>query len=213
MAPSGAANKEINMGYMGDVKAKTFIDDNASSTTYVAAASTPATTFTLANSSFGTNTGRKITATTTGTGDGTKTVTIVGTDVNGDDATEVISLPGTASTTSGTTTFFQTITSATVSAQPAANVSLGMTADVAGGVFAGRTRIRQANVASGGAIGSVEVRDAGTAGSSLLTLRTQATAGDISTVNIPQDGIVFKNGAYITFSEVNCNSVTVYFDG
>lgn len=201
------------MGYMGDVKAKTFIDDNASSTTYVAAASTPATTFTLANSSFGTNTGRKITATTTGTGDGTKTVTIVGTDVNGDDATEVISLPGTASTTSGTTTFFQTITSATVSAQPAANVSLGMTADVAGGVFAGRTRIRQANVASGGAIGSVEVRDAGTAGSSLLTLRTQATAGDISTVNIPQDGIVFKNGAYITFSEVNCNSVTVYFDG
>jgi len=201
------------MGYMGDVKAKTFIDDNASSTTYVAAASTPATTFTLANSSFGTNTGRKITATTTGTGDGTKTVTIVGTDVNGDDATEVISLPGTASTTSGTTTFFQTITSATVSAQPAANVSLGMTADVAGGVFAGRTRVRQANVASGGAIGSVEVRDAGTAGSSLLTLRTQATAGDISTVNIPQDGIVFKNGAYITFSEVNCNSVTVYFDG
>ena len=201
------------MGYMGDVKAKTFIDDNASSTTYVAAAATPATTFTLANNSFGTNTGRKITATTTNTSDGGKTVTIVGTDVNGDAATEVITLLGTAATTTGTTTFFQTITSATVSAQPTNNVSLGMTADVAGGVFAGRTRIRQANVASGGAIGSVEVRDAGTAGSSLLTLRTQATAGDISTVNIPQDGIVFRNGAYITFSEVNCNSVTVYFDG
>ena len=201
------------MGYMGDVKTKTFIDDNASSATFVAAAAQPTSTFTLAKSSFGTNTGRKITATTSGSGDGSKTVTIVGTDVNGDALTEVITLPGSATTTAGTTAFFLTITSATVSAQPAANVSLGMTADVAGGVFAGRTRVRQANVASGGAIGSVEVRNTGTAGTSLLTLRTQATAGDINTVNIPQDGVLFANGAYITFSEVNCNAVTVYFDG
>ena len=201
------------MGYMGDVKTKTFIDDNASSATFVAAAAQPTSTFTLAASSFGTNTGRKITATTSGSGDGSKTVTVVGTDVNGDALTEVITLSGSATTTSGTTAFFLTITSATVSAQPAANVSLGMTADVAGGVFAGRTRVRQANVASGGAIGSVEVRNTGTAGTSLLTLRTQATAGDINTVNIPQDGVLFANGAYITFSEANCNAVTVYFDG
>ncbi len=169
--------------------------------------------FTLAASSFGTNTGRKITATTSGSSDGSKTVTIVGTDVNGDALTEVITLPGSATTTSGTTAFFQTITSATVSAQPAANVSLGMTADVAGGVFAGRTRVRQANVGSGGAIGNVDFRNSGTAGTSLITLRTQSTAGDISTVNIPQDGVLFDSGAYITFTETSCNAVTVYFDG
>ena len=198
---------------MGDVKTKTFIDDNASSATYVAAAAQPTSTFTLAKSSFGTNTGRKITATTAGTGDNGKTVTIVGTDVNGDALTEVITLPGSATTTSGTTAFFQTITSATVSAQPAANVSLGMTADVAGGVFAGRTRVRQANVGSGGAIGNVDFRNSGTAGTSLITLRTQSTAGDISTVNIPQDGVLFDSGAYVTFTETSCNSVTVYFDG
>ena len=201
------------MGYMGDVKSKIFIDSNAASATYVAVAARPTTTFTLANSSFGTNTARKITATTAGTGDGGKTVTIVGTDESGDAATEVITLPGSATTTAGTTTAFLTITSATVSAQPAANVSLGMTADVFGSIFQGRTRVRQANVGSGGAIGSVEVRDASITGTSLLTLRTQATAGDISTVNIPQDGVVFKNGAYITFSEADCNSVTVYYDG
>ena len=200
------------MGYMGDVKSKIFIDDNATSNTYVAAAARPTSTFTLANSSFGTNTARKITATTLGD-ESSITVTIVGTDEKGDAATEVITLPGSASTTAGTTTAFLTITSATVSAQPAANVSLGMTADVFGSIFDGRTRVRQANVASGGAIGSVEVKDASISGTSLLTLRTQATEGDISTVNIPQDGVVFKNGAYITFSEVNCNSVTVYFDG
>jgi len=197
--------------YMGDVKSKTFIDSNASSNTYVAAAARPTTTFTLANSSFGTNTARKITATTLGD-ESSITVTVVGTDEKGAAATEVITLPGSATTTSGTTTAFLTITSATVSAQPAANVSLGMTADVFGSIFAGRTRVRQANVASGGAIGSVEVRDESISGDSLLTLRTQATEGDISTVNIPQDGILFKSGAYISFSEVNCNSVTVYFD-
>lgn len=198
--------------YMGDVKSKTFIDANASSATYVAVAARPTTTFTLANSSFGTNTARKITATTSGTGDGTKTVTIVGTDEKGNSATEVISLPGSATTTSGTTTAFLTITSATVSAQPAANVSLGMTGDVFGSVFAGRTRVRQANVASGGAIGSVEIRDGSISGDSLLTARTTATEGDISTINIPQDGILYKDGAFVSFSEANCNSVTVYFD-
>ena len=77
------------MGYMGDVKTKTFIDDNASSATYVAAAATSlsTSTFTLAATSFGTNTGRKITATTSGTGD--NGLNIVGTDVNGDALTEV----------------------------------------------------------------------------------------------------------------------------
>ena len=52
------------MGYMGDVKSKIFIDDNASTNTFVAAAAQPTSTFTLAKTSFGTNTGRKITATT-----------------------------------------------------------------------------------------------------------------------------------------------------
>ena len=198
--------------YMGDVKSKTFIDDNAESATYVAVAARPTTTFTLANTSFGTNTARKITATTAGSSDGDKTVTIVGTDENGDALTEVITLPGSATTTSGTTGAFATITSATVSAQPAANVSLGMTADVFGSIFAGRTRVRQVNAASGGAIGSVDFRNGSITGSALLTVRTQATAGDINTVNIPQDGILYKDGAYVQFSEANANSVTVYFD-
>jgi len=73
------------MSFKSDVKSKFFEDTTASSATYVAAAAQPTTTFTLANTSFGTNTGRKITATTAGTGDGTKTVTIAGTDVNGNE--------------------------------------------------------------------------------------------------------------------------------
>ena len=199
--------------YMGDVKSKTFLDTNASSDTYVAAAARPTTTFTLANSSFGTNTARKITATTAGTSDNGKTITIVGKDHNNDDATEVITLTGSAETSAGTTIAFLSITSATVSAQPADNVSLGMTADVFGSIFQGRTRVRQVNAESGGAIGSVLFRDGSLTGTALLTVRTGATAGDINTVNIPQDGILYKDGAFVTFNETQCNSATVYFDG
>ena len=199
--------------YMGDVKSKTFLDTNASSDTYVATAARPTTTFTLANSSFGTNTARKITATTAGTSDNGKTITIVGKDHNNDDATEVITLTGSAETSAGTTIAFLSITSATVSAQPADNVSLGMTADVFGSIFQGRTRVRQVNAESGGAIGSVLFRDGSLTGTALLTVRTGATAGDINTVNIPQDGILYKDGAFVTFNETQCNSATVYFDG
>ena len=199
--------------YMGDVKSKTFIDTNASSATFVAAAAQPTSTFTLAKTSFGTNTARKITATTAGTSDNGKTITIVGTDQNGDALTEVITLTGSAETSSGTTGAFLTITSATVSAQPSDNVSLGMTADVFGSIFQGRTRVRQVNAEAGGAVGSVLFRDGSITGTTLLTVRTGGTAGDINTVNIPQDGILYKDGAFVTFSEVSCNSATVYFDG
>ena len=199
--------------YMGDVKSKTFIDTNASSATFVAAAAQPTSTFTLAKTSFGTNSARKITATTAGTSDNGKTITIVGTDQNGDALTEVITLTGSAETSSGTTGAFLTITSATVSAQPSDNVSLGMTADVFGSIFQGRTRVRQVNAESGGAVGSVLFKDGSITGTTLLTVRTGGTAGDINTVNIPQDGILYKDGAFVTFSEVSCNSATVYFDG
>ena len=167
----------------------------------------------IPKTSFGTNTARKITATTAGTSDNGKTITIVGTDQNGDALTEVITLTGSAETSSGTTGAFLTITSATVSAQPSDNVSLGMTADVFGSIFQGRTRVRQVNAESGGAVGSVLFRDGSITGTTLLTVRTGGTAGDINTVNIPQDGILYKDGAFVTFSEVSCNSATVYFDG
>ena len=88
-----------------------------------------------------------------------------------------------------------------------------MTDDVAGGIFEGRTRVRQLQVSSGGTAGNVEVRNASTSGTANITLRTTATAEDNSTINIPQDGVLFKDGAYITFAETECHAATVYFDG
>ena len=199
---------------MGDVKSKFFLTTTAAGTAVVAALAQPTTTFTLTGTSFGTNIGKQITATTAGTGDGGKTVALVGVGVDGEALTETITLPGSATTTAGTTNYFASVTSATVSAQPAANVSLGILTTSAGQVFAGPTRIRQANVYSGGAIGSVNFRTTSVSGTALLVVRTNATEGNSTTVNIPQDGVYFPvGGAFVTFDETDCNAVTVYFDG
>ena len=199
---------------MGDVKSKFFLTTTAAGTAVVAALAQPTTTFTLTGTSFGTNIGKQITATTAGTGDGGKTVALVGVGVDGEALTETITLPGSATTTAGTTNYFASVTSATVSAQPAANVSLGILTTSAGQVFAGPTRIRQANVYSGGAIGSVNFRTTSVSGTALLVVRTNATEGNNTTVNIPQDGVYFTvGGAFVTFDETDCNAVTVYFDG
>ena len=199
---------------MGDVKSKFFLTTTAAGTAVVAALARPTTTFTLTGTSFGTNIGKQITATTAGTGDGGKTVALVGVGVDGEALEETITLPGSATTTAGTTNYFASVTSATVSAQPAANVSLGILTTSAGQVFAGPTRIRQANVYSGGAIGSVNFRTTSVSGTALLVVRTNATEGNSTTVNIPQDGVYFPvGGAFVTFDETDCNAVTVYFDG
>ena len=199
---------------MGDVKSKFFLTTTAAGTAVVAALAQPTSTFTLTGTSFGTNIGKQITATTAGTGDGGKTVALVGVGVDGEALTETITLPGSATTTAGTTNYFASVTSATVSAQPAANVSLGILTTSAGQVFGGPTRIRQANVYSGGAIGSVNFRTTSVSGTALLVVRTNATEGNSTTVNIPQDGVYFPvGGAFVTFDETDCNAVTVYFDG
>ena len=199
---------------MGDVKSKFFLTTTAAGTAVVAALAQPTSTFTLTGTSFGTNIGKQITATTAGTGDGGKTVALVGVGIDGEALEETITLPGSATTTAGTTNYFASVTSATVSAQPAANVSLGILTTSAGQVFGGPTRIRQANVYSGGAIGSVNFRTTSVSGTALLVVRTNATEGNSTTVNIPQDGVYFPvGGAFVTFDETDCNAVTVYFDG
>jgi len=202
------------MSFMGDVKSKFFLTTTAAGTAVVAALAQPTTTFTLTGTSFGTNIGKQITATTAGTGDGGKTVALVGVGIDGEALEETITLLGSAATTTGTTNYFASITSATVSAQPAANVSLGILTTSAGQVFGGPTRVRQANVYSGGAIGSVNFRTTSVSGTALLVVRTNATEGNSTTVNIPQDGVYFPvGGAFVTFDETDCNAVTVYFDG
>ena len=77
--------------------------------------------FTMVGGSLPPTAPRFVSATTAGSSDGSKTVTITGTDVTDTAVTEILTLAGSASTVLGSQ-LFKTVTSATKSAAPAANV-------------------------------------------------------------------------------------------
>ena len=125
------------------VNVKTIMAETAASNTYFATAARPNTSFTMANTAFASTHnggGAVITATTAGSSDSGKTVTLTGTDLNGNAQTEVITLPGSATDTAGTK-YFLTVTAAEMSTQPAGNVSLGFNASRGMGMFGGRTAL------------------------------------------------------------------------
>ena len=155
-----------------------------------------------------TGTARQITLLSAGD-DSSKSFTVVGTDVNGDALSETVTGADTGTATS--TGYFATVSSITAVGNPAGNVSAGVNSEVAGIVFQGRTRVKNLNWTGGGAIGSIYVRNSGTAGTSLIAVRSDATLGVNDHLSLAADGVVFASGAYITYTETQCNSVTAFY--
>ena len=137
------------------------------------------------------------------------TFTVVGTDIHGDALSETVTGADTGTATS--TGYFATISSITAVGNPAGNMSAGINSNVAGVVFKGRTRVKNLIWSGGGAIGTVNIRNSGTAGTSLIDVRSDATLGVNSTLNLTSDGVLFGSGAYITYVETQCNSVTAFY--
>ena len=102
-------------------------DQTPASNTYFAAAAQPNLAFTMAATTLAAahNGGVvNVTITMTGTNDDDKICTITGTDSDGATQTEAITAAGGAGTVQGAL-LFKTVTSATMSAQPGANISVG----------------------------------------------------------------------------------------
>ena len=155
-----------------------------------------------------TGTARQITLLSAGDDSGIE-FTVVGTDVNGDALTETVT--GVNDDTATSTGYFATISSITAVGDPAGNMSAGINANVAGVVFKGRTRVKNLNWTGGGAIGTINIRDSSTAGTSLIAVRSDATLGVNDHLSLAADGVVFASGAYITYTETQCNSVTAFY--
>ena len=153
-------------------------------------------------------TARQITLLSAGDDSGI-TFTVVGTDIHGDALSETVTGADTGTATS--TGYFATISSITAVGNPAGNMSAGINSNVAGVVFKGRTRVKNLIWSGGGAIGTVNIRNSGTAGTSLIDVRSDATLGVNSTLNLTSDGVLFGSGAYITYVETQCNSVTAFY--
>jgi len=73
-------------------------------------------------------------------------------------------------------------------------------------VFGGRTRLRGIILASTGSAGSVTLQD----GDSVTQFQADVPAGDVFSFNIPEDGILFKDG--MTVSAISNATVTVLID-
>jgi len=201
------------------VKVKTIMDETASSTTYFAAAQQPNTSFTMAQTAFASTHnggGAVITATTAGGSDGAKTVTLTGTDLNGNSQTEVITLPASATDTAGTK-YFLTVTGAEMSAQPAGNVSLGFNASRGMGMFGGRTALKGFTCCSGGTAGDVKFHNVSSGLTSsdtpFMQYRTNGTADNETHFNIPAPGVLCSNGLQVTYTLDNIDQMNVLYNG
>jgi len=203
------------MAYMGDVKAKTFQPQSAS-TTKIAAAQTlgGAGNMTLTGSAVndGSNMASTVTLTSTGNISGV-TFTVTGTDASGAAATEDITGPNN-NTVTGSTAFL-TVTQIAADGAVATNTSAGFTATTTGQgiVFAGATRIRGMLGANVAVAGLLEFKDGSQSGDVLLSIVTTSGTDNINTT-VPQDGIRFKNGAFLDMQATQVvDGLTVFFDG
>ena len=192
-----------------DIKAKHFKLIGAS-TTHIAAAQTlgGAGNFTLANTTVG-NLPQTITFTSTGN-IASVSMTITGTDLNGDAQTESLNGPNNNTVTS--TNKFLTVTQVAADGAVGTNTSIGITGTATEGILTpGRTRIRGLHGVSSGTAGSMTFRNSSTTGSILLELDTP-NQDDFIDPYIPDDGVVFSSGAYLNVGN-GVTSVTVFFDG
>ena len=192
-----------------DIKAKHFKLIGAS-TTHIAAAQTlgGAGNFTLANTTVG-NLPQTITFTSTGN-IASVSMTITGTDLNGNAQTESLNGPNNNTVTS--TNKFLTVTQVAADGAVSTNTSIGITGTAKEGILTpGRTRIRGLHGVSSGTAGSMTFRNSSTTGSILLELDTP-NQDDFIDPYIPDDGVVFSSGAYLNVGN-GVTSVTVFFVG
>ena len=164
----------------------------------------------------GDNIGQIITITSAGDDSGI-TFTVVGTDAVGDDLTEVVT--GADTTVASSSGYFNTVASITTSASTDAAVTAGVLGSSTAGemgtgtVFAGRTRIRGLQGLSAATAGNLLFKNTSVTGTTLLTGPTSTSTTDLIEPYIPDNGILFDAGAYVSFGARLAAGVTVFYDG
>ena len=76
-----------------------------------------------------------------------------------------------------------------------------------GSVFGDRTRVKGLVITPGASAGSVELKDGGASGTSVLTINTVAN-GETFNVLAPGEGVLFSTNVYATLTNA---TVTVFY--
>ena len=199
------------MGNVTSVKAKFFepqgVDDNLVSTTGTA------TTLVIADGGPYGNLTQTITIASASGNNAGNTFTITGTDGNGDALTEDLTGPGSGATVNSAEKYL-TVTSIVSDGAIVTDIQAGIlgTGALTGTVFAGRTRIRGLTGTSKASAGNVVFKNTSITGTSLLTI---PLTGAVSSMDpyVPDNGVLFKAGAYVNLTAAVVTGITVYYDG
>ena len=197
------------MANVSDVKSKFFEPQGVSAA--LVSASAAATTLAIADGGPYGNLTETITLYSSDDNSG-NTFTITGTDGNGDAQTEDLTGPNAGTVNSANK--YLTITSIVSDGAIATDIQAGIlgTGDLTGTVFAGRTRIRGLTGTSKASAGNVVFKNTSITGTSLLTI---PLTGAVSSIDpyVPDNGVLFKAGAYVNLTAADVTGITVYYDG
>ena len=143
--------------------------------------------------------------------DSSKSFTVTGTDEQGDAVTE--SITGANADTATGSTFFTTISQIAAVGNPAGNVSAGSGSSIAAPIFKGRLRLRGLYAVNTGTAGTITFREGSGTGTIRMQFNTVASANTTQYPDVPEDGILFVGGGYITYSVAGLSSMTVFYEG
>ena len=198
------------MSFSSDIQS-TFISAAVASATAISTAAgvgNNAALVLVGGSPFTLDAARKITITSAGDDSG-KSFTIVGLDQDGNAATESLVGADTGVVTSAG--YYTSITSITAVGNPAANVSAGTSNSVAAPIFGGRLRLKGLYAVNTATAGTITFRETSPTGNIRMQFATVASATTSEYPDVPDDGILFKDGGYIDYSPANMSSITVFY--
>jgi hypothetical protein len=198
------------MGNVTSVKSKFFEPQGVSAA--LVSASAAATTLVIADGGPYGNLTETITLYSSANNAG-NTFTITGTDGNGDAQTEDLTGPGAAATVNSANKYL-TVTSIVSDGAIATDIQAGIlgTGALTGIVFAGRTRIRGLTGTSKASAGNVVFKNTSITGTSLFTVPLTGAVASIDPY-VPDNGVLFKAGAYINLTAADITGITVFYDG
>jgi len=153
------------------------------------------------------NAGQLVTILSAGDDSG-KSFTIVGTDITGAALTE--SLTGADDATATSANFFKSIASITAVGNPAGNVTAGVSASCADIIFGGRARLKGSYIVSSATAGTIKFRDASVTGEILVEFGTVAIATATRDITMPDEGVLFTGGIFITYTGATFASMTTF---
>ena len=195
------------MANVSDVKSKQIL--YGTSTTAVSASGT-ATTLVLLNSGPWVN-AQTVTLTSSADNSGI-TFAVVGKDADGASQT-VSAFTGPDSETLSVTGTWTEITSITASGAITTQIEAGVTSGATTGiVFAGRTRVRGMNGVAGAGAGRLYFKNS-SANTGANKLILDVDSGEAIAPYIPDNGILFADGAYFAYDGTAVVGVSVQYDG